>query len=143
MHHSRNAKHEGAIMTKGLIVLALSYALSQFYRAFLPVLSPILKQDLGATPQDLATASGVWFLVFAAMQIPVGSALDRFGPRWTASILFALGIGYFIFDEVPTVTMMIGAAIVISAGLMIILRERHLGLKRARQRKVTGTVGHH
>ncbi|MFT6537823.1 MAG: MFS family permease [Loktanella salsilacus] len=91
MHHSRNAKHEGAIMTKGLIVLALSYALSQFYRAFLPVLSPILKQDLGATPQDLATASGVWFLVFAAMQIPVGSALDRFGPRWTASILFALG----------------------------------------------------
>jgi hypothetical protein len=39
--------------------------------------------------------------------------------------------------------MMIGAAIVISAGLMIILRERHLGLKRARQRKVTGTVGHH
>ena len=78
-------------MTKGLFVLALSYALSQFYRAFLPVLSPILREDLGATPQDLATASGVWFLVFAAMQIPVGAALDRFGPRWTASILFALG----------------------------------------------------
>jgi drug/metabolite transporter (DMT)-like permease len=59
------------------------------------------------------------------------------------SMLLALIVGYFIFDEVPTVTMMIGAAIVISAGLMIILRERHLGLKRARQRKVTGTVGHH
>jgi drug/metabolite transporter (DMT)-like permease len=58
-------------------------------------------------------------------------------------MLLALIVGYFIFDEVPTVTMMIGAAIVISAGLMIILRERHLGLKRARQRKVTGTVGHH
>ena len=58
------------------------------------------------------------------------------------SMILALIVGYFIFDEVPTVTMMIGAAIVISAGVMIILRERHLGLKRARQRKVTGTVGH-
>ena len=78
-------------MTKGLIVLALSYALSQFFRAFLPVLSPVLKSDLGATPEDLATASGVWFLVFAAMQIPVGAALDRFGPRWTAALIFGVG----------------------------------------------------
>ena len=78
-------------MTKGLIVLALSYALSQFFRAFLPVLSPVLKADLGATPENLATASGVWFLVFAAMQIPVGAALDRFGPRWTGALLFGLG----------------------------------------------------
>ena len=78
-------------MTKGLIVLALSYALSQFFRAFLPVLSPVLKADLGATPENLATASGVWFLVFAAMQIPVGAALDRYGPRRTAAVLFGLG----------------------------------------------------
>ena len=78
-------------MTKGLIVLALSYALSQFYRAFLPVLSPVLKSDLGATPEQLAGASGIWFLVFAAMQIPVGAALDRFGPRWTAASLFSVG----------------------------------------------------
>jgi drug/metabolite transporter (DMT)-like permease len=59
------------------------------------------------------------------------------------SMLLALTVGYFVFDEVPTVTMIVGAAIVIAAGLMIILRERHLGLKRARQREVTGAVGHH
>ncbi len=58
------------------------------------------------------------------------------------SMILALLVGYFIFDEVPTLTMMIGALIVIAAGVMIILRERHLGLKRARQRKVTGTIGH-
>ena len=78
-------------MTKGLIVLALSYALSQFFRAFLPVLSPALKADLGATPENLAIASGVWFLVFAAMQVPVGAALDRYGPRWTAALIFGTG----------------------------------------------------
>lgn len=80
-------------MKRGLITLALAYALSQFYRAFLPVLTPVLKADLGATAEDLAFASGVWFLVFAAMQVPVGAALDRVGPRATAAVLFALGGG--------------------------------------------------
>jgi len=51
------------------------------------------------------------------------------------SMLLALGVGFFFFGEVPTLTMLGGAAIVISAGVIIILREHHLGLERARQRK--------
>jgi len=51
------------------------------------------------------------------------------------SMLLALGVGFFVFDEVPTLTMILGAAIIIVAGVSIILRERHLGLERARQRK--------
>lgn len=78
-------------MKSGLVALVLAYALSQFYRAFLPVLTPALGQDLGATASDLSTASAAWFLVFAAMQIPVGAALDRIGPRITAVALFAIG----------------------------------------------------
>lgn len=54
-----------------------------------------------------------------------------------ASMLFALAIGYWFFGEVPTWTMLGGAALVIAAGIMIIWRERQLGLERARQRKVT------
>lgn len=78
-------------MRAGLILLTLSYVLSQFFRSFLAVLAEVLERDLGAMPDDLATASGVWFLVFAAMQIPVGAALDRVGPRRTAALLFLLG----------------------------------------------------
>ena len=37
--------------------------------------------DIGATAENLASASGLWFLAFALMQIPVGVALDRIGPR--------------------------------------------------------------
>ena len=52
-----------------------------------------------------------------------------------ASMIFALGIGYFVFSEVPTKTMLIGAAVVVTAGCLIIWRERQLGIERARQRK--------
>ena len=52
-----------------------------------------------------------------------------------ASMIFALGIGYFVFAEVPTGTMLIGAAVVVFAGCMIIWRERQLGIERAKQRK--------
>ncbi len=52
-----------------------------------------------------------------------------------ASMLLALGIGFFLFDEVPTPIMLLGAAIIIAAGVLIIWRERQLGLERARQRK--------
>ena len=52
-----------------------------------------------------------------------------------ASMIFALAIGYFVFAEVPTKTMLIGAAVVVSAGCLIIWRERKLGLERSKQRK--------
>lgn len=80
-------------MQAGLIVLCLAYVLSQFFRAFLAVLASVLARDTGAAPDDLAAASGLWFLTFAAMQIPVGWALDRFGPRRTAASLLFLGGG--------------------------------------------------
>jgi drug/metabolite transporter (DMT)-like permease len=57
------------------------------------------------------------------------------------SMILALIIGYFVFDEVPTGTMLLGAGIVITAGVLIIWRERVLGLQRAQQRKAMGHVG--
>lgn len=80
-------------MRAGLGLLCLAYVLSQFFRAFLAVLSPLLERDIGARPDDLAFASGLWFIAFAAMQLPVGWALDRIGPRRTASVLLLVGGG--------------------------------------------------
>jgi drug/metabolite transporter (DMT)-like permease len=48
-----------------------------------------------------------------------------------ASILFALGIGYVVFAEVPSGAMLSGAALVVLAGVLIIWRERRLGLKES------------
>ena len=50
------------------------------------------------------------------------------------SMIIALAVGYFVFAEVPTFRMLAGAALIVAAGLAIILRERKLGLQRgARQ----------
>ena len=58
-----------------------------------------------------------------------------------ASMLFALAIGWFVFAEMPTLTMLMGAAIIITAGILIIWRERKLGKDRAAARKVTTLQG--
>jgi len=78
-------------MRVGLIVLCAAYMLSQFFRAFLAVLAQVLGSEIGAGAEDLAVASGMWFLTFAAMQIPIGWALDTLGPRRTAAVLLGLG----------------------------------------------------
>ncbi|MFT4148701.1 MAG: MFS transporter [Paracoccaceae bacterium] len=80
-------------MRAGIACLILAYVMSQFYRAFLAVLTPMLKADLGLGAEQLSNASGLWFLGFALMQLPIGWALDRIGPRRTVVTLFALGAG--------------------------------------------------
>ncbi|TQM93740.1 MFS transporter [Roseinatronobacter monicus] len=78
-------------MKLGLFFLVIGYLLSQFYRSFLAVLSGLLQVDIGVSADDMALSSGLWFLVFAAMQLPVGWALDHFGPRRTTAILLGFG----------------------------------------------------
>lgn len=50
------------------------------------------------------------------------------------AMLFAIFIGYIWFAEIPTPQMLLGSAIVIAAGILIIWRERQLGLKRGKAR---------
>ena len=102
-------------MRAGFVALTVAYVLSQFYRAFLAVLAPVLDVEIGATTDDLASATGVWLAAFAALQLPVGYALDRFGPRRTACglVLAAIGAAVFALAQGPmavTVAMaLIGA----------------------------------
>ena len=83
----------------GIAALALAYVLSQFFRSFLAVLSPVLISELGASKSDLALASGGFFLTFGLMQFAVGVALDKYGPRRTSSLIFGIfaGAGAFVF----------------------------------------------
>ncbi|NKX42962.1 DMT family transporter [Roseicyclus persicicus] len=58
-----------------------------------------------------------------------------------ASMLLSILVGYTIFGEVPGAATLAGGAMIVIAGILIILRERQLGLERARQRKAGPTQG--
>ena len=116
----------------GLVSLTVAYLLSQFYRSFMAVLTPVLTSELGATKGDLSLASGLFFLSFALAQFGIGVALDRIGPRRTSASLLALGGGggamLFASSTQPwmiTVAMFllgIGCAPVLMASLFIFAR---------------------
>ena len=63
-----------------------------------------------------------------------GAEAALLAPFDYASMLFALIIGYSVFGEVPTGTMLLGAGIVMAAGGLIIWRERQLGIERGKAR---------
>ncbi len=110
-------------MKLGIAFLVLGYLFSQFYRAFLAVLSPVLGHDLGAGADDLALSSGLWFLAFAAMQLPVGWALDTLGPRRTSAWLLgaAGGGGALVFALAQTPVHIHIAMVLIGAGCSPVL----------------------
>ena len=102
----------------GIIVLCLAYVFSQFSRAFLAVLTPVLSSELGMTASDFAYASGAWFLAFALFQFPVGILLDTIGPRRTAGYIFTVfaGGGMFLFAYAGSPLMIILATALIGVG---------------------------
>ncbi|UOA13414.1 MULTISPECIES: DMT family transporter [Sulfitobacter] len=81
-------------------------------------------------------------LIGGVAQILITSAY-RFGsasmlaPYDYTSMLFAIVLGYVFFAELPTMMMLAGAALVISAGALVIWRERQLGMERGKARSVT------
>lgn len=54
-----------------------------------------------------------------------------------ASMVLALIASALVFQEIPTVTTLIGAGVIIAAGLAIIWRERQLGLEAERLRRAS------
>lgn len=91
-----------------------------------------LTRDLGLDAAGLGTLLAAWFAAFAAAQIPVGMALDRFGPRWTlatglgAASLGAVGLAGAGGLGGATVAMALngaGCAPVLMAGYYLIARN--------------------
>lgn len=91
-----------------LVVLVLGYLLSQFYRSFLAVIAPELSRDVGLDAAWLGLVSAAFFAAFAAVQIPVGTSLDRLGARRTVSgpmLLAAAGAVIFALSRDPRVSV--------------------------------------
>lgn len=60
------------------------------------------------------------------------AAASLLAPFAYTSMIWAVGVGYFLFGEVPAMVVLAGAVIVIGSGLFVIWREHQLGLDRKR-----------
>ncbi|MGF6860226.1 putative MFS family arabinose efflux permease [Rhodobacteraceae bacterium MBR-64] len=129
-------------MRTGVFFLLLAYVLSQFYRAFLAVLAPVLEGSIGVTPADLARSSGLWFLAFAVMQVPVGWALDRIGPRRLAAGLLGVagGSGALIFALAQGPGAIDLAMVLIGIGCSPVLMASYYIFARVYPAAVFGTL---
>lgn len=61
--------------------------------------------------------------------------VSTIAPFEYVSLLLSLGIGWLVFDDLPTLQMLFGGLIVVGAGLFIIWREHMLGLKRRQSKE--------
>jgi predicted MFS family arabinose efflux permease len=77
---------------RGIRALTFAFTLSQFFRTCLAVIAPELQRDLDLSPAGFGTLSSCFFLAFAAAQIPVGVAFDRWGVGRPTRSLTALGV---------------------------------------------------
>lgn len=116
---------------------AAGYYLSYLFRTINALISGALTTDLGLGAGDLGFLTSVYFLTFAAAQVPIGVLLDRHGPRRIQSVLLlvaAAGAALFAIADgfIPLVVARamigLGVAAALTAGLKAIVlwfpRER-------------------
>src|SRR5437764_6313867 len=102
---------------------AAGYFLSFFYRNVTAVISKDLAKEFSLAPSDLGFLTSMYLLAFAAIQLPLGVALDRFGPRRVvAALLCVAATGAFIYASAEDfAALAAGRALIglgVSAGLM-------------------------
>ncbi|WP_027882862.1 MFS transporter [Meiothermus rufus] len=124
------------------ILLLLAYFLSYFFRAANAVISPDLRQDLGLSSAQLGLMTSLFYLTFALVQLPLGSLLDRFGPRFVHPGLMLLGaVGALLFASAQDfLTLSLGRALLgigFAAALMGALKAFSLWFPASRYASVS------
>ena len=104
------------------LCFASAYLLSYLYRNVNAVISPELTASLGISASSLGLLTSGYFVAFAAMQIPAGMLLDRYGPRRVEPVLlFVAGCGALLFAASDSVVGLTIARALIGAGVSICL----------------------
>jgi predicted MFS family arabinose efflux permease len=97
---------------------AFAYFFSALLRAITATLAPIFSAEMGLRAADLGLLAGAYFFGFAALQLPLGNALDRFGPRRVLLSLLVLAVlGCAAFAMATSLAELIAARAMIGAGV--------------------------
>lgn len=93
------------------------YIVSQFLRNSVGVIAPDLARELDLSASEVGILASAYFFSFAAAQIPLGIALDRYGPKACmlgCSLVAALGV--VLFAIATSATGLIVARVLIGLG---------------------------
>jgi len=123
--------------------LAAANFMNQAARTVMAIVGPVLATELGLSAVELGVLAACLFASYAIVQLPLGIALDAFGPRRVQAVLLSLAaIGFAIFALSPGFAGLVLARIVvgvgISAGLMAVIKGNADWFERHRVAHVTG-----
>ena len=132
-----NLAANGSLLLRVFLPFVAGYYLAYLFRTINAVMASPLATELGLSAGDLGLLTSVYFLTFAAAQIPIGILLDRYGPRRVQSILMvvaALGSALFAASENFSMLLLgraligLGVAAALTAGMQALVlwfpRER-------------------
>ncbi|MDP2367077.1 MFS transporter [Rhodoferax sp.] len=113
------------------LAFAFAYFLSALIRAITATLSPTLSADFALNAGDLGLLAGAYFLGFATTQLPLGTWLDRFGPkRVILSFLVVAVVGCIVFSIASTFAGLIAGRILCGIGVSACLMAPLTGYRR-------------
>lgn len=114
------AGHHVTARTAAIVFLgfAFPYFFAALLRAVMATLAPVFSDELGLRAADLGLLAGAYFLGFAAMQLPMGLALDRHGPRRVLLALMSIAVlGCACFAMAQSLPALIAARALIGVGV--------------------------
>lgn len=107
-----------AVFCLVFLPFALGHYLSCLLRGVNAVLTAELLGAIALTPAQLGLLTSAFFLAFALVQLPIGMALDRYGPRAVQLWLLALAaLGVWLFSRGHSFAELMWARALMGAGL--------------------------
>ncbi|MPZ56509.1 MAG: MFS transporter [Rhizobiales bacterium] len=104
-----------AVMLVGTLIAI--YMVTQFLRNSVAVIAPDLARTIGLSAGDLGFLSSSYFFAFALAQLPLGIALDRYGPRRVLLVCAGIMIlGCLAFAVATSAAGLVGARILMGLG---------------------------
>src|SRR6202047_3804098 len=93
-----NLAEDQPLILRVFLPFVAGYYLAYLFRTINAVIAAPLATELGLSAGDLGLLTSVYFLTFAAAQIPIGILLDRYGPRRVQRVLVVIAaIGSALF----------------------------------------------
>lgn len=128
VHQDRLNRKTSAIV---FLAFAAAYFCSALLRAITATLSPILTQEFTLHSRDLGLLAGGYFLGFAAVQLPLGTLLDRYGPKHVILYFLSLAVlGCLAFSMARSFTWLLSARVLVGMGVGACLMAPLTGYRR-------------